>query len=337
MTRRIADDQRITVRESKIRVSPKTGRTRRRPARPRISLIDKLSNLHLLLRVPSFSRWPLEVRFFCEDIFQVWQRRCARLNDEIRPGIHIIFDVKAAEEIEQIDEPPTSAQATSVKRKQSTLGQGGVDCIDVGYRSLKGYVEKSLFLLADGEATKCAVCTEELGTHATTAVVCPSEGCRTASHLTCLAKSFLAENGSDRPVVPVNGSCPSCNAALNWIDLVKEMSLRIRGEKEVAQLMKKPRERKTKVLKGKSTLSSALVGDSDDDDIDDGLLAADIVDEPLLEDDWVYRDEDDDDMISVTTAASESRAPSPVRVGKPDRTLEMVVEDSDWDNAEVLD
>ena len=202
---------------------------------------------------------------------------------------------------------------------------------------MKGYVEKSLFLLAEGEATKCAVCTKDLGNQVTTAVVCSNERCRMASHMTCLSKRFLGETGCDSPVVPLSGSCPSCNAALNWIDLVKEMSLRTRGEKEVAQLMRKPRERKNKVTKGKSRLPSELVGNSDDDDIDDGLVAADIVDEPLLEDDWVYRDEDDDDMISVTTAASESKAPSPTRVEKPDRVLHMVVEDSDWDNAEVLD
>lgn len=337
MTRRIAEDQRITVRETRIRVSPKTGRTRRRPARPRISLVDKLSNLHLLLRVPSFSRWPLELRFFCHDVFQVWQSRCARVTDEIRPGIQIVFDVKPAEETKLVDGSATTAHAISVKRKKSTIGEGGVDGIDVGYRSMKGYLEKSLFLLAEGEATICAVCSKELGTQVTTAVICPNEGCRTASHSTCLAKRFLVEDGSDRPVVPTTGSCPSCNAALNWIDLVKEMSLRIRGEKEVAQLMRKPRERKTTVPKGKSTLSSELVGDSDDDATDDGLVAADIADEPLLEDDWVYRDEDDDDMISVTTAASGSRAPSPTRLGKPDQTLGMVIEDSDRDNAETLD
>ena len=202
---------------------------------------------------------------------------------------------------------------------------------------MKAYVEKSLFLLAEGEATKCAVCTKELGTQVTTAVVCPNEGCRTASHMTCLAKKYLGENGSDRPLIPTSGSCPGCNAAFKWIDLVKEMSLRIRGEKEVAQLMRKPREQKTKMPKGKSRLPSEVVGNSDEDDFDEGLLDADIVDEPLLEDEWVYRDEDDDDLISVTTAASESGAPSPIRFGKPDQTLEMFIEDSDWDNAEVLD
>ncbi|SLM38824.1 structure-specific endonuclease subunit slx1 [Lasallia pustulata] len=135
----------------------------------------------------------------------------------------------------------------------------------------------------------------------------------------------------------MNGSCPGCNAALKWIDLVKQMSLRIRGEKEVAQLMRKPRERKTKVPKGKSTLASGVVGSSDEDDFDEGLLDADLVDEPLLEDEWAYHDKDDNDMISVTTTASESRTPSPIRFEKPDQTLEMVIEDSNWDNAEVLD
>ncbi|MCJ1305371.1 Slx4p interacting protein [Hypocenomyce scalaris] len=252
-------------------------------------------------------------------------------------GIHVVLDVKQAEDAKLDNEPPTSAQATNAKRKEATPGQGGVDGVDVGYRSMKDHVEKSLFLLAEGEATSCAVCTRDLGTQVTTAVVCPHEGCRTASHLTCISKRFLGGNGSDASLVPISGSCPSCNETLNWIDLVKEMSLRTRGQKELAQLMRKPRERKIKVLKEKSMLPSELVVNSDDEGMNDDLVAADIADEPLLEDDWVYRDEDDDDdMISVTTAVSESRAPTPVRMGKPDQKLEMVIEDSDWDDVGVL-
>ena len=46
----------------------------RRPAPPRRSLDSVLGNLHLLLRVPSFSRWPLELRFFGREVYTVFQK-----------------------------------------------------------------------------------------------------------------------------------------------------------------------------------------------------------------------------------------------------------------------
>ena len=50
---------------------------------------------------------------------------------------------------------------------------------------------------------------------------------------------------------------------------------------------------------------------------------------------------EDDDMMSVTSWDSEtshaSKVSSIARRGPPGLNLEIVIEDSDWDNAEVLD
>lgn len=313
-------------------MSSKSGRTRRRPARPRASLADKLSNLHLLLQVPSFARWPLEVRFFCEDVHKVWQRWTARSDGKIRNGIKIVLDVK------QHVESPDDVQAQK---------SGGVGHIDVGYSGLKNHVQKSLCLLAEGGSHRCAVCTEILGFPAKTVLVCPNEGCETVFHMTCLSKRFLNEEGVSGSVVPVSGSCPRCKATLQWIDLVKEMSLRVRGENEVTQLMKGPRVRKVKVTKVVSPLhddalntEDALNEEGEYDPTEDVMHTRHESEEPLAAD-WYHLLDDDEDVMSVASAESEQSnyldALSPARPNMPAEKLEVVIEDSDWSNAEVLD
>ncbi|MCJ1257630.1 Slx4p interacting protein [Lignoscripta atroalba] len=260
--------------------------------------MDKLSNLHLLLRVPSFARWPLEVRFFCEDVYHVWQRWSDRVDGQIRSGIKIILDLEELAEHTATDDSLMNTQAEG-KRKLEARGKGGLNGLDVGYAASKPHLEKSLFMLAESETNKCSVCAEDMGAQTAVAVVCPVEGCRTASHLTCLSMRFLQEEGQGALIVPTSGSCPCCKTEMQWIDLIKEMSLRARGEKELTQLMRKPRERKTKDPKSKRARSTNVngqlpghdnedydeSGDTNTDDVDEeeDMYPAEVVDEPRLD------------------------------------------------------
>ena len=128
------------------------------------------------------------------------------------------------------------------------------------------------------------------------------------------------------------------------------MSLRIRGKKELAVLTKKPRGRKTKVPKlAKAGVSKTEVSESEDatdTDTDIGslgaaLLAADDEDD-LLQDRWRFQENnDDDDLTSVTSVASGFSdgidMPSPGKSSVAAPRLKTVIEDSEWDDAEVLD
>lgn len=351
ITRKIPTEQRITIPQTKTRRSAKTGHTRKRPVRPVTSLEDKLedklSNLHLLLRVPSFSRWPLQVRFFCEDVYQVWQLWSERVDGTIRGGIKVLLDLKQSEENINDGELPLSTQARG-KRKREALGKGGIEGLDVGYSELKKHVEKSIFSLAEDKALKCVVCARSLGPKKAVALFCPQEKCRTASHMTCLATKFIENEGAGAAVTPVSGRCPGCEEELQWIDLIKELSLRMRGEKEVAQMLKKPKERKTKMPKIKNGAASQLeahtavgedVADSNRDLIED-MRALDASDESLPED-WQYQDGDDDDMMSLMSdhsALSDGvEAASPNKRSSTAPKLPAVIEDSEWDDAELLD
>ena len=130
LTRHISPEQRISFATARSKTKSKTAKTRRKPGRPRSSILDKLSNLHLLLRVPYFSKWPLEVRFFSEDVYHSWQGWCERVDEQVRPGIRIFLDLQ---KVDQHEEEITSAQPPAKKRKIDLIGKCGVDVGDPTY------------------------------------------------------------------------------------------------------------------------------------------------------------------------------------------------------------
>lgn len=313
-----------------------------------MSLINELSNLHLLLRVPSFSRWPLEVRFFCEDVYQIWQGWNERVGGSIRDGIKVLLDLKQPEKAINGGEIHMGTQAKG-KRKREALGKGGIEGLDVGYSELKNHLEKSIFLLAENEAFKCAICAKNLGSQIAMALVCPQEHCKAASHMTCLATKFTENEGPGAVVTPISGKCPCCKKELQWIDLIKELSLRRRGEKEVTQMMKKSKERKAKMPKTKNAaalqMEAYTVVEEDVVNPDEDLVEADMrvldTSDESLPDDWQYQDDDEDDMMSVMSGHSAlsdgPEATSPTKRSSAAPKLPAVIEDSDWDDAAHLD
>lgn len=303
-----------------------------------MSLTDELSNLHLLLQVPSFSRWPLQVRFFCEDVYRTWQGWSERVDGSIRNGIKVLLDLKQPEKITDDGETHMSPQAKG-KRKRDALGRGGIEGLDVGYSELKKHVEKSSFLIAENEALKCAICTKTLGPQTAMALVCPQEHCRTVSHMTCLATKFIEDEAAAAAITPISGRCPGCKEELQWIDLMKELTLRARGDKAVTQMMKESKERKIKMPKLKNAAASQTEAHTVAEEEAD-ICALGASDESLP-DDWHYQDDDVDDMMSVMSGHSALsdgvEATNPTKGSSAAPKLPAVIEDSDWDDAELLD
>ena len=298
-----------------------------------MSLKDKLSNLHLLLRVPSFARWPLEVRFFCKDVYGKWQSENQRVDASIRAGIKVLLDLKQPEEIINDGERPMSKK-TKGERKREALGKGGIDGLDLGYSGLKTRLERSITSLGEDEALKCAVCAKGLGPMTAMTLVCPQEDCRTASHMTCLAAKFIENGGAGAPVIPVSGRCPGCKVELQWIDLVKESSLRARGQKEVAEMSKEPKKRKSKEA---PNFREEDVADEDEDLPGVDMRALDASDGSLPED-WQDRDDDDDDTMSVMSGHSAlsdgAQAASPTKRPSTAPKLPVVIEDSELEDVD---
>ncbi len=271
-----------------------------------------------------------------------------RLDGSIRNGIKVLLDLKQPEKITNDGGTHMSTQAKG-KRKREALGRGGIEGLDVGYSELKKYVEKSSFLIAENEALECAICAKTLGPQIPMALVCPQEHCRTVSHMTCLATKFIEDEGTAAAITPISGRCPGCKEELQWIDLMKDLTLRARGDKAVTQMMKESKERKIKMPKTKIAAASQTkahtVAEEDVANPDGDLVEADIcalgASDESLPDDWHYQDNDVDDMMSVISGHSALsdgvEATNPTKGSSAAPKLPAVIEDSDWDDAELLD
>lgn len=137
------------------------------------------------------------------------------------------------------------------------------------------------------------------------------------------------------------------------MDVVKELSLRMRGQKEVEKLLKVKRVTKGK-RKGKVTASQAVAEDSDQDsdDLDNDEEEDELEKEVDMReinvgkgkgradtdmgDKWdVLSDSSDSDNESIASNISHTK-PSYQATSKSGK-LKTVIEDSDWDDADIID
>ena len=304
-----------------------------------MSLKGQLSNLHLLLRVPSFARWPLRIRFFCEDVYEAWLKWANVADAPLRQTIKIILDFDSPKEGRQ--NHPDLVKSGFEKDETGHPVSIGVQSIDPTYGSMKAYVEKSQNLAQGAEQLTCSCCGSCVNPSKEMMLVCAETDCRAVSHVACLSKAFLkATDGNE--VIPIEGQCPTCKANIQWSELVKELTLRMRGQKEVARLLK-PKRRKvgrTEVPLQEEEEEEEEV--EPEDDLEDDLSVEDVIDEPkkyeandaALEDTW--------ETSSVSTVASEEMVDctndSNRRDQARDRRLSPVIEDSDgWEGVHILD
>ncbi|KAI4118292.1 MAG: hypothetical protein LQ345_001636 [Seirophora villosa] len=317
---------------------------KKRIRRPQVTLKRALTDLHVLLRVPSFNKWPLAVRFFCEDVYQKWLNYTKQANGQLRKNFHVTMDSRVSSEPTAKAERHVDPQ-TGHKRKFAPSGVGGVEGIDVSYSGLKAHVKKSIRLLAEQSIKRCSVCVNDIDSLSSTVVVCLTEECRAITHMACLAKQRSDDRESDE-LLPVSVRCPLCHSDHLWLDLVKELSIRVRGVKDLAQLTKVPQKPKKTVRL--MPMDTALVEStwSDIEDVvrhvEDRLTRADLLDQDAaddpLPDDWhAFDANSDEESVASTDTAFSNHVGSPVKPTKQRQQLPAVIEDSEWDSAEVLD
>lgn len=337
-----------------------------RPKRPRHSVLSLLSNMHLLLRVPSFARWPLQVHFFADDLHKVWLRWAERCEGEVRPSLEVVLDPRPASAIADEVAPDggvgdlegveDEAILTQGKKRKFEEVESQICKLPVDYALLKSYVAKSKNVFDFEREGSCAVCAQHLEHEQGVYAICPAADCEAVSHLTCLAKHFLGSEAQtaakENLLVPIAGCCPSCGTALKWVDVVKELSLRMRGQKELDRLLRKPRIKAAKKTKKGVSASQAAIASEDEDDVadivepdedDEAAVVAEYIEGDnggVSDDDWLRNhDGDDDDYISMSSDSTMASRPGPSkgRVEMKQKTLVEVVEDSDWDDAELLE
>ncbi|KAH6664512.1 hypothetical protein B0J14DRAFT_247072 [Halenospora varia] len=225
ITQHIASEERIQHATHKKRSG--------HPKRPRHSVTSLLSNLHVLLRSPSFTRWPLEIRFFSKEVHTAWLKWVKATRESIRTSIPIVEDFPPTGKILSGDDIISSPK--SKKRKLDH----GIDTLPIDYANQKAHVEKAKEIIDFEREGKCKICSVDLEHSGGLFAVCPETGCETVSHLTCLSKHFLGDD--EDALVPITGKCPGCETELIWTDVVKELTLRTRGQKEVQKLLKAKR------------------------------------------------------------------------------------------------
>lgn len=256
----------------------------------------------------------------------MWERCTAKITGDIRSGIRVALDESALSETSDTD------SSRSV----------GINALDVTFQPMKAQAEKSR-MVVDGH---CAVCHQSTQHQNSLVLVCVAKGCNSTSHLDCLSTHFLAAEEHSDSMIPTEGDCPTCGSTLQWTDLVKDLSLRIRGEKEVAALFKERKLRKKasashltdSVVLDDSASEDEMVGDSDIDLEHPDL----VVPSELQEADQVLSQEDewlDVDSILTEPATSISKQPRRKIMSKKKAkpSGEIVIEDSDWDEAEVIE
>ena len=329
LTKKLPSDHHTKLSRSSPKKSPKkVANKRKRPRRPTLSLVEHLNLLNVLIHVPSFARWPLKLRFFSTEVWNQWRSQNNALNDDAKSHINAVLDMSSTDGVTEVSQKGLSTHEKG-KRNREAIGKGGVNGLDVGYTSILAHLTKSKSILNGSEVTKCAVCDKSIDRSGHKSAVCPHENCAAASHMTCLSKRYLSEEDTPLPslqVLPISGHCPKCGKLTQWVDLVKELTLRARGEEKVAQLMKNPGLRKFKAKAAAvPTALGAEVNASDEDE------AGEAPDEPLT-DGWLPQEDDGDDLMSVASGISEPSTPTKSSA----RPLRTVIEDSEWDDAEAL-
>ena len=236
MTRHIDRDVRdaraVELQKGKKAAAPASKGRRKKPP---MSLEARLKNLHHLLGVDSFRRWPLHLRFFAPDIFKQWERHTAKMAQKLRESVSI--------QITPAEMPKLAPEIWA--EVGSHFIPDIIRNIPVAYEDCKLYVEKSINTLGKATRHPCGVCKKPADILSNMVVVCPVETCHTVSHLACLSKRFLFEDDDlEGALIPMQGTCPGCRTSLKWSTLMKELSLRTYGEEEVAAMFKPKRKKK---------------------------------------------------------------------------------------------
>ncbi|KKA26547.1 hypothetical protein TD95_003682 [Thielaviopsis punctulata] len=250
------------------RISISTARKRSgMPKRPRATINSILANLHLLLRVPSFARWPLTLHIFCEDVHGAWKKSCAAAPAALPRSVQVKTDftvvplraavadseAESQEEDEEVEEgegeEEEEALDAAVQKNAEKKKKQGVMALPVDYTPLAAHTIKARGIFDSGAPGACVMCAGDLPAGMGFYVVCATDGCTAVGHLDCWAERGLRREKAGAAVLPVEVTCPRCRETARWGDLMREVSLRVRGEKEVDKLVKAEERRKKGVNK----------------------------------------------------------------------------------------
>ncbi|KAG6055706.1 hypothetical protein E4U17_002797 [Claviceps sp. LM77 group G4] len=213
--------------------SSRTKTKARKPRRPIPSLASVMANIHVLTGVPSVARLPLNVHFLVEDAYAAWQRRLESVQEPSRQGLRVLTDFADA-----VDE--VSGQ-TLVR---------GIHALPLDYQPMAEYLDKARSIVEFEQQGRCVHCAQDLESDNGLHALCPNDGCQAMGHLICWSQHALSGDRSGH-LIPNQCACPSCGGNIRWGDMMKELSLRIRGEAQVDKVLERAERAKKKAAASK--------------------------------------------------------------------------------------
>ncbi|KAJ5836997.1 Zinc finger FYVE/PHD-type [Penicillium robsamsonii] len=297
---------------AKANANAKTGMPKPKPkARARRSLVAHLEDLLSLLRSAYFSSWPLRVRFFCADVYRAWRAWNDRVDGHLPDNIKVILD------------GANLATAPDVRKDDELAPVGSINNLSIDYTRIEDHLEKSMFMLEDPEDLQCTACKASISPDQEQIVVCPHPNCHGTSHLLCLSTKFLDVTNEPDLLVPTQGTCPSCGNTIEWVTMMRELSFRNRAEKEARAILRK---------KGKRARKESAAMEASSGPRSFSIEPKSLPEEPSQDDlgpNWF--EEVDIESESDFEGRQENRS------NQPPSKLEIVIEDSDWDDAELIE
>jgi len=227
-----------------------------------------------------------------------------------------------------------SVEGVPRRKRRRVDREHGIGALPVTYSPEKARLEKASDIIGFEREGSCTVCKNDLEHDGGVYTICPSPGCESVTHITCLSKHFLASE--PEALVPIKGTCPSCQTEVRWVEVVKELSLRMRGQKHVEKLLRVKRVRKEAV-------EDCDVDEDDDEALEDAIyeklksLKKSDPEGKMEGDQWNEAVSGDSDAGSVASAASVASLPKKTDGKGKKRVLPSVIEDSDWDDALSVD
>jgi structure-specific endonuclease subunit SLX1 len=122
----------------------------------------------------------------------------------------------------------------------------GIHALPLDYAAIKEYIAKGQSIFKFEREGNCAFCGERQAPGKGLYAVCANDGCEGVGHLSCWSEHILSKEkqGADGAILPVHGQCPKCGGDVRWGDMMKELTLRIRGQKDIEKLFRKERRAK---------------------------------------------------------------------------------------------
>ena len=177
-------------------------------------------------------------------MYKEWQKWSSAANEPTRKDLPVVTDFTNSKVISGRNNSRQStkndAQPASSEMLAPQTADAGIHRLPLDYEPIKEYVKKGKEVFDFEREGQCVVCRQALNPGGGLYALCTNEGCEGVGHLSCWSQHLLRSGGTDS-VLPIEGHCPSCNGSVHWGAMMKELTLRLRGGKEVEKLLKKRR------------------------------------------------------------------------------------------------